>query len=705
MPMMGRRRHLIYQSENSECALACLAMIGWHFGYRSDLATLRQKVVVSSRGANLNDILAIAAAMKLTARAVSVEPATLNRLRLPAVAHWDMAHFVVICSVGRHHITIHDPARGVVKMPMTEIGKHLTGIAVEFEKAQDFAPVNSYRPVKLRELIRGAGGLGASLTVMLFLALTTQALTIAIPLYFQITIDRILPKPSVNALLLVSWLFLLLVGLEWSLRLCRNFIALKLSRRLTLFLSESLLARLLALPLVFFETRNITDLLGKFDSLEEVRSILAEDVVKILSDGLMLAIGIVVLACYGMLLLTTVVGCVLLYVGYRVLTFDRFRLLNEEQIYRRVAQKAHLLETVQRVQAVKLSGAENNRRTEWTRLLASDVDGDLALKRWRVKFDLARDGTLGLETVLATMLAFMGVMDGTLTLGQVIAFLTYKRIFTMSAFSLIEVISKASVLGLHLNRLADVVRHPPEAAPVFTGVGAAESDSSSIFHASNLAFGYPAAAMLFQDISFVVRRGDRLVITGPSGCGKSTLIKVLLKLHPPLHGDVWKEGRSIRQEERNAWLGNIGAVMQGDRLFGGSIRENVALGDLLIDDQRVREACELACIDADIQTLPLRYETLVGDLGAALSGGQMQRVLIARALYRRPAVLIMDEGTANLDSQSEAQILRNLREAGITTIQAAHRQQVIEDATVIVDLSRLGHPKGRMGSSLLLETL
>ncbi|HEV2679660.1 MAG TPA: peptidase domain-containing ABC transporter [Rhodanobacter sp.] len=678
---------MIYQSENSECALACLAMIGWHHGYRTDLATLRQKANVSTRGASLRDILAIATLMRLSARVVSVEPSTLRQLRLPAVAHWDMAHFVVVRAVGRRQVTIHDPARGVVKLPMAEVGKHLTGIAIEFERLPDFVEVDSFKPVRLRELLVGSGKLGASLSIMLTLALATQALAVVIPLYFQIIIDRILPRQSLDTLLLVGWLFSLLVALEWALRLCRNFIALKLSRRLTLFLSESLLARLLKLPLGFFETRNITDLLGKFDSLEEVRSILAEDVVRIVSDGLMVVVGVVILACYGTLLLGTVIGCAGLYLAYRITTFDRFRLLNEEQIYRRVSQRSHLLETIQRMQAVKLGCAEDLRRIEWTRLLASDVDGDLALKRWRAKFDLAREGTLGLQTVLATLIAFAGVLHGELTVGQVVAFLTYMRLFSMSAFGLIEVVSKASVLGLHLNRLADVVRHPTEAVTDELIAHHALDGQSTHLRVRGLTFSYPASPILFEDVSFDVKRGDRLVITGPSGCGKSTLIKVLLKLHVPTDGNVWKEGHSIKATKRNVWLAKVGVVMQGDRLFSGSIRENVALGQTAIDDAMVHSACELACVAEDIDALPLRYETLAGDLGAALSGGQMQRVLIARALYRQPTLLVMDEGTANLDGHSEARILHNLKRAGITTIQAAHRQQVIADATAIVDLA------------------
>lgn len=684
---MLRRLPILYQSENAECALACVAMIAWYHGYRTDVATLRQLSRLSNRGATLADLLSVAAVARLEARVVEVAPESLSRLQTPAILHWDMSHFVVVRRVGRRRITIHDPGRGIVSVPMAEIGQHLSGIAVEFSTAPNFEQIDAYRRVRLGELVTARGTLWVRLAPLLVLSLACQVLALASPLFFQVAIDKAVPGRDFHALCLAGAFFALLVVLEWSLRSLRHVLALAVSRRLTLQLYATLQKKLLSLPLVFFETRNTADLLGKFDAMDEVRSILSDDAVAMVTDGLVVIVGFCILLAYGPWLTGAVVAGVAAYLCYRFSTFSRFRLANEEQVFHKVSQRGHILETVQRVQAVKLARAEGIRSRAWLHLLGRDLDGDILLKTYRARYAHARDGISGVETVVSGLLAMAGVLQGELTIGMVVAFLTYRRIFAVSAVNLVEVGFKVRVLGIHLDRLADVVRHPEE--PSSAPVGAQGREDDGAIEACGISFAYVGCPPLFEDLGFRLEAGERLVITGPSGCGKSTLIKTLLRLHLPAAGEIWRGAVAMSSVPRNRWLQGVGSVMQGDRLFSGSIRENIALGSDTIDDERVVEACRLACIEEEIGALPLRYESLVGELGVTLSAGQVQRIIIARALYRRPSLIIMDEGTANLDGETEARVLANLRRMRITTIHAAHRRQVIEDATSRLDLSRL----------------
>jgi ATP-binding cassette subfamily B protein RaxB len=283
-------------------------------------------------------------------------------------------------------------------------------------------------------------------------------------------------------------------------------------------------------------------------------------------------------------------------------------------------------------------------------------------------------------------LAARYLIADTMTAGMLFAFFTYKRFFTTSTLTFIETVFKVRVLSLHLDRLADVIR--TESEPMDNAT--LEFDSLTFDQpliVQNLMFSYPGDQHpLISNLSFVINPGDRIVLAGPSGTGKSTIIKIILKLIEPQQGTI-KLGNLVQGGvTRQRWLSNVGTVMQNDRLFSGSVRENIAFGDAEIDDAMVIAAAELACVHVDIERFPMGYDTLVGEMGGAMSGGQIQRILIARALYKKPTLLVMDEGTANLDQETEALVLRKIQGLGISVIQAAHRPQVIADATRVIHL-------------------
>lgn len=683
------RLPVIYQGEHAECGLACIAMVAGYFGHSIDLPTLRSRAGASPRGTSLRDLLRIAGVMDLRTRVVRVEPEQLRRLKLPAIVHWDMSHYVVVKRVRRDGIDIHDPNHGFRRVPLAETGRHLTGIAIELAPGPGFVPRNEYRRLAARDLIGPGFSLASSMAPVLCLAVAAQMLAVASPYFLQLAIDRAIPAYDPGLLGGITLLFLSLAGVEWLVRYARNRAALNVGMTLSVHLSERLMLRLLHMPLSFFEGRSVSGIAAKFDSLDEVKGVVCEDAVKLLVDGLMCVAMCVVLLIYHYKLALLAMASVALYLAYQLLCYRKLRLANEEQIVLNVQQRDHLVQSVRNVAAMKAGAAERQRMQEWKLLFRRAVTGDQAIRIARSNFETSRDSLAGIDALVIGYLALMMVLDGSMTLGMLIAFLTYKRLFTISAMGLVEVSFRVRAVRIHLDNLIDLVPQP-DASELAQHHSPSGLDFSQPIHLRNVTFGYPGSDQaVLQSLTLSIMPGKRNVIHGPSGVGKSTLLKLLLRITEPQQGSLWLGSTDLSGISREAWLSHIGVVLQGDGLFSGSIRENIAFGSKSIEDEKVREAARSACIDEEILALPMGYETPLGDRGGGLSGGQIQRLLIARALYRRPRLLIMDEGTANLDSVTEAKILGRIRSMGMTVVHAAHRQQVIDDADTVIAIGGL----------------
>ena len=682
-----KRLPVIYQSVAAECGLACIAMISaWH-GRPIDLHTLRERCQASTRGVTLNQLLDMAALMLLDKRVVQVTPENLHRLQMPAILHWDLSHFVVVKAVRRGYAVLHDPDRGEIRLKLADLSRHLTGIAIEFTPASGFTAKDERVPLRIFDLTGGFGWRFGRLGLMTTLALASQVLMVLIPYYFQIVIDRIVPTHDLG---LLNWLALLFTGfilLDWGIKHLRNMLTFHFSSALNEHLSRELFARLIRLPLPFFESRNFSDVVSRFDSLDEIRSLISEDVVNFIVEGLMFIVVLCVLLAYDKRLVLWMILFVASYIAARCMTDRQYQAANQEQVVRQVLERSHMTETVRAIQTIKTFGAERLRLADWHYHLADATHASLKINRKKANFALLRDNLIALESVGALYLAAQLIVSGDLTLGMMFAFFTYKRLFISSCLTLTETIFKARVLSVHLDRLADIVRAKPEPQnDGQTDVDANQAVNGAI-RIYKAGFTYPGNTVpAFSNISFQVTPGDRVVLIGPSGAGKTSFLKVLLQLFPAQDGEIWVGNTQLAEIPRANWLAKIGVVMHNDQLFSASIRENIAFGADEIDDRQVTEAAGLACILSDIEALPMQFETRVMDLGAGLSAGQIQRILIARALYRRPQLLVMDEGTANLDQALEAEILNNIRKLGITVIQAAHRPQVINDATQVIQL-------------------
>lgn len=679
-----RRLPVILQSEMAECGLACLAMISSAHGRRIDLGSLRQRFPISMHGSSLGELLHIADELGLATRVLQVEPRQLRHFQGPALLHWDLNHFVVLKKATRRRVVIVDPDSGEVELSLDECGQHLTGIAVDFTPKPTFEAIDERRPVRLRDLVRFDSRYGRELAKLVGLALLSLGLMITQPYYFQLVIDRVVPALDLHFLYVLAGGFGVLVLLNWIAKVMRNEVSLRLSLHLNTAMSERLFGGLMRLPLTFFESRNTSDLITKFDAVTEIREILTEDASRLLVDGIIVVTTGVILFRYSPALFATCLFFTGLYLALRVATYRRFRLASEETFRRRIKEKNHFIETVHGIQSIKTQTAESRRLTAWRGYFRSAAEAEVDVARQQQGYEMARDGLLAVENVVAIVIAASLLIAEQLTSGMLFAYLAYKRFFTQGAMGFLTTAFKVVILRIQLDRLADLLHQPKEPAKPEP---ASFPTQVPILEVRGLTFRYDEEGPdILAGVSFTVLRGDRIAITGPSGCGKTTLIKVMLCLLHGYGGSIRLRGAEVADVSRHSLLNRVGVVMQGDRLFTGSVADNITFFDPHPDPERLASASRLACIHDTIEQLPMGYETRIGNLGSVLSAGQLQRLMLARALYRQPEILILDEGTANLDEATEREILAQIASVGITVIHAAHRPGVVADASLRVDL-------------------
>jgi ATP-binding cassette subfamily B protein RaxB len=669
----------IRQSESAECGLACLAMVAGYFGNRTDLGTLRRRHPVSLKGITLVSLIELAERMGLAGRPLRLEQESLARLRLPAVLHWDMNHFVVLKRVARNgRICVQDPARGERWFEPAEVSRHFTGVALELTPAPSFEPGRYVEKQRLLDLIGSAQGLVSPLVQTLVLSAILQIYVLASPFYMQLAIDEAVVKDDRSLLAVLALGFALAMLFNAVANWLRSCLLVYLQSRIAFDIGSKLFQHLLRLPLVFFERRHVGDLVSRFGSVEPIRNLLAEGLISTMVDGAMAVLTAGMVFLYSAELGVVVLGAVTMFALLRIGFYRVFRHRALDLVFTRALENTTFIETARAIQSIKIFNRENGRRALWSNRYADMTAANARVERLKGGFRVINDVVFGCENLAVIYLGALAILDTRMTIGMLFAFVAYKQQFVDKAVRLIEKTIEFRMLDLHLERLADITKATPEPEQGWTNYRSAPSGRIEV---RNLSFRYgPNETPVFEHVSFTVEPGDYLAITGPSGGGKTTLMKVMLGLLEPAAGEVLIDGMPLATFGTRAFRDHAGVVMQDDHLLSGSIADNICFFDERFDHERMLECARIACVHDDIMRMPMSYDSLIGDMGSSLSGGQRQRILLARALYRQPRLLFMDEGTSNLDTMIETKVNTSIRRLGLTRIIIAHRPETIASA-------------------------
>ena len=690
----GRRKTpYIPQGEASECALACIAMVAGYHGFKTDLITLRQRYGMSLKGVNLKQVMQVAEDIGFNTRPLRGEIDDLPHLSLPAVLHWNLNHFVVLTKIGsglqgpRYHI--HDPARGALVLSREDVSRQWTGVALDLLKSESFKPKIERRQLGITQLWSSMQGFWQTIRQVVLLSLVLQLVVLATPFFLQISIDTVFPAFDEDLLLMLALGFGGLTVINFMASWLRSLILVTLSNSLSYQVIVNLFRHLMRLPLDYFEKRHVGDIISRFGSTQPISQLVSQGMIAAFIDGLMALLTLGLMFIYSGVLAGVALAALAIYVVLRLAFLQALRLRNLDVITTAARENTNFIESVRGIAAIKAFGQEGNRQRLWQKTKADAINAQIKLGRLSAGFDALGQFVIAIERVIFVYIAIQLAFESLLTVGMIFAFQAYKQQFLDAGMRLTEQAINFQIVKVHLTRIADIALSKTEDADA--GRSSDEPDFGKPLALDNVFYRYGQnEPMVLKGINLRIEPGEFIAITGPSGGGKTTLMKVLMGLFDPSSGAVRLGDRPVSSLGRSRYRRSIGSVAQGDMLYAGSLAENIAFFDPQIDMERVHEVARLAQIHGEIEAMPMGYETLVGDMGSVLSGGQLQRVLLARALYPDPKVLILDEGTANLDAENEAKILDALKTLDITRIAVAHRPATLEAAerVLVVDAGK-----------------
>jgi ATP-binding cassette subfamily B protein len=701
-PDTFRRYPLRRQLEATDCGAACLEMACAYHGAKHSLSALRELAHVQAAGTTLLDLASAARQLGFKARGVHVEdPSDLEdeegRALLPAIAHWNEDHFVVLYEVNARVAVVGDPALGIQRVPREELGQHWNGILLLLEPTPDlYRPhpeLTQARPERHRSMLRRfAGGLLRFRGLLVQVALATlllQALALAWPFLIQRLVDKAVGQRDVSLLTTIAVGLGGLLLAQVTVTVVRGTSLFLLSSRYSVQLLTRFWRHLLSLPITFFARRHKGDLLKRIEDHQRIRRVLQGSAASVLLD-------LVMLVGYGVLLFrydTTVFAVFLsgtaVYAGWTSWMMPRRSRLDQQRF--QVGSEASRLELqmLSGIQTVKACGAEQQMRTAWEKLQARDIEAARRIFR----LDTAHQGgaLFVQQAMTASILVYEAhlVMTGRLSLGQMMATLTVLGLVLTPMQSFIGFLHELQDVLISLRRVQVVYETPPELSDDAPVEGALARAPEIRLEGVTFRYGGPHEPAVLDDVSFTVPAGKMTAIVGRSGAGKTTLAHVLYGLYRPQAGRVLYDGRPLEDFPPASLRRSVAFVFQKTDIFDGTLAQNIALGDSDPDRERLLAAARAACLE-DLLALPNGLNTRIGEAGLRLSGGEEQRVQLARAIYRDPRVLFLDEATSHLDATLERAITEALqREAvGRTLVVVAHRLSTVRRADHIVVMER-----------------
>ena len=690
------------QYDAMDCGPTCLRMVSKYYGKHFSTEFLREKSFITREGVSLLGISDAAEAIGLRTMGVRIN---FERLKaeapLPCVVHWDQNHFVVVYKFKKGKVYVADPAFGHLVYSEKEFREHWLATVKEGEE-KGICLLLQPTPEFYQESDEKVSRTGfrfvlnylkpyKNLVVQLLLGfLLGSIILLAMPFLTQSVVDIGINNRDIGFIYLVLLAQLFLLIGKMSIEFIRSWILLHISTRINISIISDFLIKLMKLPLGFFDSKMIGDILQRIDDHARIERFLTAQSIGILFSMFSLVIFSIVLAIYNLnIFLIFVIGSLLYFVWVyvfmkrrRELDYKRFSKLSENQ--------SKLIQIINGMQEIKLNNYEKEKRWEWERVQAGLFKvsvKSLSLEQYQDAGSVFINET---KNILIIIVAATAVINGELTLGMMLAIQYIIGQLNTPLKQLIRFMHQAQDAKISLERLAEVHEKKNEVEDAAAYVRKLPENKS--ISVSNLIFQYegPRSPKVLNNISLEIPENKTTAVVGTSGSGKTTLIKLLLGFYPPVEGDIKVGGTRLANFSPKIWREKCGVVMQDGFIFSDSVAKNIVVNEGEIDEDRLLHAVKMANIQDDIESMPLSYNTKIGQEGVGLSQGQKQRILIARAIYKNPVYLFFDEATNALDANNERLIMENMGQfsKGRTVVVVAHRLSTVKNADQIIVLEK-----------------
>lgn len=681
---------VIMQLEALECGAASLTMILAYYKKWVPLEQVRTDCGVSRDGANAKNLLLAARSYGMIAKGYRYEPDDLKKQgKFPCIIHWEFNHFVVLCGFKGNKAILNDPARGNYSISMEAFDKSFTGVCIMLEPGENFVPDGRPKSVItfLRKRLNGAG------TAVVFAVLTmliSTLLGVIQPAFTRVFLDRLLTHEN------PEWATPFLIGLgavsglQLIVQCVQILYNLRINGKLEAVGSSTYMWKVLCLPMEFFSQRMAGDILSRQGDNSSIANSMVNAFAPLVLNTLMMVFYFVAMLRYSPIL--TIIGLSSIIVNYAVSRYISEKRMNISRVQLRDSAKlaAATVAGIEMVETIKASGAENGFFQRWAGYQAGVNTQQVRFARLNQYLGLIPEVVNILSNAVILGLGVLFTMCGSFTLGMVMAFQSLLASFTAPALTLVATGQTIQEMRMQMERVEDVMEYPAD-------VNYPEDDApresetydklSGAIELKNVTFGYSRLSEpLIENFNMSIRPGGSVAFAGASGCGKSTLSKLISGLYQPWSGEILFDGKTVNEIDRSVFTGSLAVVDQDITLFEDTIANNIKMWDDSIEDFEMIMAARDAHIHDDIVQREGGYQYRMHEGGTDFSGGQRQRLEIARVLAQDPTVVILDEATSALDARTECEVVRSIKDRGITCIVVAHRLSTVRDCDEIIVL-------------------
>ena len=694
--------HFHPQRDAMDCGPACLAMIAGGFSKKYSIEYLRTKCFLTREGVSMQGIIEAAQTIGLKTLAVKITAENIckNREQLPCILHWNQNHFVVLYKIRNNKFHLADPAHGFIKLSEEKFKKSWLsdgnkGVALFLSPTEAF--YNKEPPkeskISLRYLFGYLRSYRLQLFFMFLLLLAGSLLTLAFPFLTQNLIDKGVNAKNLNFVTVILLAQLALFFGSIGFEIIRNWLMLIVGAKLSITIISDFLKKLLKLPIHFFDTKMSGDFQQRIQDNERIENFLTSQSLTTFFSIITFLVFFGVLWYYDIKILVLYLTLTVLSVLWSLFWLKRRRILDYYRFQERSANQESIYEILNGVSEMKLNQFADYKRKKWEeiqqRLLKLNIRV-LRLDQLQLSgFEFLNQ----LKNIVVTFIAATLVIKGNITLGAMLSISYIIGQMNSPVSQLVNFFRSLQDVKLSLERLNEVQNHPEEEQEnqiQFPELEKNETQENSGINIQHVSFQYegPHSPFVLKNINFTISEGKVTAIVGASGSGKTTLMKLLLKFYAPTEGNIFYNQYAIADLSAESLRKNIGVVMQDGFIFSDTIERNIATGDENMDEEKLQKSAQMACLQDYIEKLPLKYHTKIGAAGNGISGGQCQRILIARAVYKNPQYLFLDEATSSLDAENEKNIHDNLQSffKGKTVLIIAHRLSTVKNADRIIVL-------------------